>query len=333
MYRIKSDAKLKPCDWCRRSATRVVLTTAIAVVAAPALATEGGGNTYPIGVNTVLSGVLPPPGETRYFDYAQHYEADELDNGNGQSRIPGFWVEAYVNAARPLHTWRETLGPFSVTSVIVVPLVDIKLKVGAREKAISGVGDIDLQPALLAWKNKQKTLFFSFGPGVYVPTGLYSATRLVNTGRNQVVYFGQANMTWFVTPRLEFSVGNTIEAAAVNQTTHYKSGGDITTDYELTYTPAQNLSWIHLGVNGYAYKQFESDSIRGIPVVGGNEGQVIAVGPTGRFEFGRYGFVVKWDHEFAVENRPRGERVWFQFTVPLSRQTRPAPPSAPPTEK
>jgi len=28
--------------------------------------------------------------------------------------------------------------------------------------------------------------------------------------------------------------------------------------------------------------------------------------------------VVKYQHEFAVQNRPAGEQIWFQFAVPLT---------------
>lgn len=32
-------------------------------------ATENGQTSYPMGVNTVLNGILPPPGETQFYNY------------------------------------------------------------------------------------------------------------------------------------------------------------------------------------------------------------------------------------------------------------------------
>src|SRR5258708_12970715 len=47
-------------------------------------ATEGGGNNYPVGVNTLLSGIQPPPGNHTYL-YLQEYWATTLE-GNTAHR-------------------------------------------------------------------------------------------------------------------------------------------------------------------------------------------------------------------------------------------------------
>jgi hypothetical protein len=53
-------------------------------------ATENGLNIYPVGVNTVLDGLAPDPGQTRFYNYTQYYEASKFAGANGNSSVPGF---------------------------------------------------------------------------------------------------------------------------------------------------------------------------------------------------------------------------------------------------
>ena len=311
----------------------VVWSVLVVASGGQALASEGGGTTYPIGVNNVLPGIMPRPGEYRYYDYSQSYSSDEFLNATGKSSVPNFRVRIYANAFRFLHTWAGMLGPFTVTSGFGVPISDIQLSAGNRKGYGFGIGDVQLQPVIVAWHNPKSTFFVNVAPNVYVPTGRYKASRLVNNGRNLVDFAPQLNATWLIGQRLEASVGNTFEVNTTNPDTHYHSGADYDLDYEITGVPISAFRRLHLGLNGYIYKQFEDDTLRGVPVAGGGRGQAVSFGPLVRLDLGRSAVVLKWDHEVNVRNRPSGERVWLQFTIPLSAQTRLTKPNAPPVEK
>jgi hypothetical protein len=49
----------------------------------------------------------------------------------------------------------------------------------------------------------------------------------------------------------------------------------------------------------------------------GNRGQEFGIGPQIRYDIPFGGFVLKYQQEYAVRNRPAGYRVWFQFAFPL----------------
>ena len=58
---------------------------AIGIHPIPAAATEGGSTNKALGVDTVLTGVMPPPG-MRLTTYLGYYTADETLDGNGDPR-------------------------------------------------------------------------------------------------------------------------------------------------------------------------------------------------------------------------------------------------------
>ncbi|QDQ82273.1 SphA family protein [Paraburkholderia megapolitana] len=311
----------------------VLAVAAAGVLHGPALASELGGSSYPIGVNNVLSGILPPPGEFRFYNYYQNYSSNEFAGPNGNSRIPGYQLNLNVDALRPLYTWAPQFGAFTITSGIVIPIVNVDLKVGARHEVLTGLGDIGLQPLLIGWKNAAGTLFINGGPNVYLPTGKYDANRLANTGRNSFAFWPTLNVTWMPSPRLEASAGSVLEFNARNPATRYRTGDEFDTEFEVTGVPLAEYRWLHIGLNGYVYRQFSDDRVNGADYLNGDRGSTNAIGPIVRCEFGRVGIVFKYQHEFDVRNRPTGDRLWVQFTVPLNGRLSAAPSFAPPVEK
>jgi hypothetical protein len=76
---------------------------------------------------------------------------------------------------------------------------------------------------------------------------------------------------------------------------------------------------VQLGVQGYLLKQFSDDTVNGEPVPGGGfRGQAVAIGPQLRYMWSQTsGIVFKYQHEFAVRNRPQGDKVWMELSFPL----------------
>src|SRR5215468_3786724 len=52
-------------------------------------ATEGGATNKALGVDTVLAGVMGPPGSLRNTNFLSYYHADQILDGSGNPR-PGF---------------------------------------------------------------------------------------------------------------------------------------------------------------------------------------------------------------------------------------------------
>ncbi|XYJ90996.1 hypothetical protein AEMCBJ_26190 [Cupriavidus necator] len=79
------------------------------LLASNAEATENGQTSYPVGVNTVLNGILPPPGETQFYNYTLYYHAGKFAGPHGESLLPGFQLNAFIDD----HARRDQFTEFS----------------------------------------------------------------------------------------------------------------------------------------------------------------------------------------------------------------------------
>ena len=286
--------------------------------AAPALATEGGGNQYPIGVNTVLPAVMPPPGHGVWEEYNLFYTASQLNGSSNKSAVPGFNVNVYVTAPRFLYTWDKTFGPFSVTSGFVQPIIYGNVSVAGLHDGRGGFADFTLQPLYLNYVSPDKTFMANLGIDLFFPTGTYNRGHLFNPGFHTYAFDPNLTVTWFPDKRTEVSASLYSEIHSTNDVTRYHSGAFINLDYGVDYKVApERFPTLFLGLGGYLFNQVTNDTIGGVPFQNGYRGHAFALGPQVVYGIGHAGFALKWQHEFWVENRPQGERIWFQFAIPL----------------
>ncbi|CAB3800546.1 hypothetical protein LMG28614_05209 [Paraburkholderia ultramafica] len=300
-----------------RSLKKIFAVIALAIILHQnANATENGLTSYAAGVNTVLNGVLPPPGATQFYNYALYYVANKFAGQNGQSLMPGFHTEAFVDAPRVVHTWDMKLGPFTLSSGAIVPLFHLHASTPAGTGNRTALGDVILQPWLLNYSNPSHTFFAYLAPDVVVPTGAYSVNRVANTGLNRYALAPSLNMTWFPASAWEISMTAWFEFSSPNNATHYHSGAVAAVDYLLGYSLNHAFQ---LGLQGYLLKQFTDDTVNGSPVPGGGfRGQAVAIGPQLRYMWApAAGIVLKYQHEIAVRNRPQGERLWVELCFPI----------------
>lgn len=281
-----------------------------------ARATENGLTTYPIGVNTVLDGVMPPPGSTQLYNYTEYYFANKFAGPDGKSSVPGFHSEVLVDAPRVVHTWGQKFGPFTLSSGLVLPFARLHLDVPGASGSRTALGDIIAQPFILGYVNPSHTLFAFVSPDVSLPTGAYAVNRVANIGVNYYAFQPNIDVTWFPAPRWEISATAQAEFHSPNHATHYHSGDVASLDYLIGYSVTRQLQ---LGLQGYFLKQFSDDTLNGQLAAGnGFRGQAIGIGPQLRFDFGPgTAIVFKYQHEFAVRNRPEGERLWVEFAFPI----------------
>lgn len=284
-------------------------------IAAPAHATENGQISYPFGVNTVLNGLLPPPGATQYFNYSLYYSANKFAGADGNSSVPGFHSSVVAETPRVVHTWGATAGPFTISSSAIVPMLSLHLSTPGGTGNRTALGDVILEPLMLGYANPSKTLFAFFSPSFAVPTGAYSVNRIANTGLNTYAFLPYLSVTWFPQHDWEISTTALLELNSPNHATQYHSGAVAVLDYLIGYSLNQRLQ---VGVQGTLLKQFTDDTQDGVEVADGFRGQSVAIGPQLRYMWGpASGIVVKYQREFAVRNRPQGNKLWVQFSFPL----------------
>ncbi|RQU22999.1 phenol degradation protein meta [Burkholderia cenocepacia] len=279
-------------------------------------ATENGLATYPIGVNTVLDGILPPPGATQFYNYNQYYVANKFAGPDGKSIVPGFRIDAFVEAPRVVHTWGATLGPLSFSSGIVVPIFHLNLRTPGGSGTRTALGDIIIHPLFVGYHNEAHTLFIAISPDIGLPTGAYSTNRTANTGLNTYALMPNINVTWFPSPKWEISSTAQIEFNSPNHATNYHSGNVATLDYGIGYSVMKDLQ---VGVQGFFLQQISDDTVNGVSVNGnGFRGRAYGIGPQIRYNWSPFsGVVLKYQHEFNVRNRPQGDKLWLQVSFPI----------------
>lgn len=284
----------------------------------PAEATENGVQHYPIGSLTVASGTLPPPGMLQWLNYGVATWNPNLAGNQGTNAVPDFSLSTWAEAPRFLYTWSNAMvGPFHYTTGLVTPFIHADLNVEGHTGRDTNFGDIDIEN-YLGYASPDHKLFYYFGFETYMPTGHYNKHDLLSVGSNYWTFGPSFDITWNVNEKFELAATAISEFNTENHADRYHSGNDFDLDWGTTYRPLDRLPKFGVGIQGYVYKQFTDDKVSGISVFpDGHRGQEIGFGPQLRYDIPFGGFVLKYQHEYEVRNRPRGAKVWLEFAIPL----------------
>lgn len=286
-------------------------------------ASENGLGHYPVGVNTVAAGLLPTPGKGEIATYSMYSNETYFAGPNGKGEIPGFDTAVTTLVPRILYTLPKALPLLNLplTVGIVIPIVNLNINMpGQPHGHILGAGDIDLETDVQL--NSPRNGFFSYGGLVtYLPTGSYNHTRLANLGLNYYTFHPQYALTWF--PSRNWEIDNTVSASfnTTNAQTHYHSGASFYDEYAANYRLFPNeFPSLYIGVQGFAQKQFQNDTVYGDVYRGGFKNQAFGVGPqlTYYMFHDQGGIIVKYIHQYAVRNQGHGDQLWLEFAVPLA---------------
>jgi len=174
---------------------------------------------------------------------------------------------------------------------------------------VSGIGDIFITPAALAWswENHHLNANLSF----VLPTGGYDASRLLNTGRNYWSFDPTVNYTWLDPKRgheFSFALGYTVNWE--NPDTDYTTGDELHLDVML----AQHFSAsFAIGLTGYWYEQVTGDK-GDLPFgfqASDFKGRGVGIGPAVLYASKIAGkdmtFILKWITDIESKNRMDGD--------------------------
>lgn len=295
----------------KKSMGRAVCAMAFAMAAVPALATEGGGLTaYPDGLESFMSGALPPPGvHALVYAGAAHYDKLRDDAGHSAGP-PDFKVN--VAAAVPRVVWvtqQQVMGG-QLAFEALLPLLDVKVTAGGQSWHSTGAADA-VVGAAIGWHHSA-SLHSVAGADVYLPTGAYDMRDPSSLGKH----------IWTVQPIYAVSLinpaGFNADAKIMwdingrNSATHTRSGQALHADIDAGWAVAPG--WV-VGVGGHVFEQFEHDSG---PNAALGKSRAMGVGPALRFSDGRALLVTaKLQKEFAVRNRPEGTQLYVKATLPF----------------
>ncbi|WP_158583590.1 transporter [Salinisphaera sp. Q1T1-3] len=300
-----------------------LLATGLFAALPAAQATENGTTHYPVGVNTVGDGYMPLPGTLSWRNYTLVQWSGTLADDSGDEELPGYGLNAEVNAARFLYTFKQPIGPFHYSIGAVLTLVHNHLDIGPMSDQATGLDDMDFQN-YLSWHSPDERLFIYSGLDIYAPTGRYDADDLANVGKNYWSFDPSINLTYHATDKLTLESAVYAEFNTKNSATRYQSGNSVDWDYAANYQPFVNRSpddfaqHLAFGIQGYLLRQFSDDEQFGETVgPDGHRAEAFAIGPQVIYNTRFGGAALKWQHDFGVRNRAEGDTVWVQFAVPL----------------
>lgn len=283
-----------------------------ALVAAPAHAGENGGSSYPHGAENWASGALPPPGDY-LLEYANLYTADRLNDGDGNSAVPGFSADAYAVVNRYVHVTDKKILGANYAFHVVVPVVDLTVEAAGMRSHDTSVGDIVVDPLILGWHFGD--VHVTTGLEITIPTGDYNKAKLANVGRNYWTVQPVVAVSYLSKDGIDASAKIMYDINTRNDATDYRSGNEFHVDYTLGKTFKNGLG---IGVAGYYLNQTNDDRQDGLRVgPDGNRGKAFAIGPTVKYQIGKTLLIGAWQHETSAENRPKGDKFWLRLVTPL----------------
>lgn len=284
------------------------------LLSAAAHATENGASVYPVGAETVLQGMMPPPRETGLFTFTVFYPPNEMDNSTGQSAVLEFKTRVFANAPKIEHNWGVPVLGGMLASTIGIPLVYQQLRVEPGKYDKFGLGNILLVPVGVTY-NKGNWHWFYQGD-FFLPGTPYSSSAVLNIGQHDFAA-GPTGAFTYLSDKARWEASSKVDYIVNfrDGVTKYRSGNELTWEYTAMRAVWKKAS---IGVNGYLYQQTTDDQLNGAAVAGGNRGRDLAIGPQLRVFFGAHSaFALKYYRDTLVENKPRGNAFWFQLGLPL----------------
>jgi hypothetical protein len=309
----------------RNASPRFLLTILFVVVALCALAsaTESGASVYPVGVDTVMNGMQPHPGQTSIYEYTCNYSANELDDAHGKKLpIPDFKLRVQVEAIKLTHNWGWHLLGGTVATQFAVPFTyeQLHVPVMAVPKSTKfSIGNADLVPVTVTYNKGIAHWYYEadlFGPGAGYSLADAKAGGL-NIGQHNMALGFFAGDTFLLNKgKTEISTKQGYLINGYDSAMRYHSGNEFTLEFNVDQAVTKKLA---IGFNGDLYKQVTDDHQYGAVYDGGNRGRDLQIGPQVRYAVGHHGgMAFKYYRDTLVQNKTRGNAFWFQIAVPFN---------------
>ncbi|MBB3211691.1 hypothetical protein FHW67_000939 [Herbaspirillum sp. Sphag1AN] len=288
-----------------RAVAGTVAATLAATFAPAVQATEGGGSVVPVGVQTIMTGVLQEPGDY-LLTYNEWIKSYKITDSKGNNALPGASLSVAVHALRYLHVFDDIhiLGgtPAFETSS---SYVESSLSSLYGSSSAKGGGDLEVGGSI-GWHGQNYHQMVSLL--TISPTGAYDANRSVNIGRNYYALQLDYAMTWFFAPDWELSALAKLVYNAKNNATNYRSGVEFESDYALNYHIGPQ--WF-AGLGGYLHNQLTDDTKNGVSYNGGNRVRELVIGPQFGWGTEKYGAYAAWQRQVVARNAAKGDVIFI----------------------
>ena len=261
---------------------------------------------YPVGAEGLKGPTLPPPG-LYLRDYNFGYYASRYPGGP-----PNFQADAYVNAPRLIWLTDYKICGANYGMDVIVPFgykhVKFMTPGGPFDHTSFGLGDIQIEPLLLAWHYTKFDL--AAGYAIWAPTGEFSPARPDHLGLGHWghmltlggTYYFDTEKTWAL------SALNRYEFNHAQEQTFTTPGQTYTVEWGLSKTLAK--VW-DVGLIGYWQQQTTTSEGPGGPDKPG----VVGLGPEISLACPKIMtfFSLRYAREMAAHDRPEGNT--FSLTI------------------
>lgn len=284
----------------------------LACVAIPVHAQETGH--YVSGVEGIRAATLPPPG-MYWRMYSVLYDASDLVGKDGEELPVGFdlSVFALVNRFIWITDYKILGADFGMDLIVPVLNTDIKISALGVEDDQFALGDITIEPFVLAWHGPRYDA--AFGIALYMPTGDYDIKEPASAGKDMWTTMLTLGGTYY------FDRKKTLSASILSRYEIHseKDERNITPgdDFHFEWGIGKNINKVwDLGITGYCHWQVTDDDGDDVAWDRGVHDQVFSVGPEVGFFYppGMLGVSLRSQWEFEAEDRSEGMVHCLTFT-------------------
>ncbi|HNV00203.1 MAG: transporter [Verrucomicrobia bacterium] len=274
------------------------------------------GAHYPIGVEGLKGGSVPPPG-LYLRDYNQFYMSDRLKN----SGVDDFDLLVYAQAPRLIWITNLKLLGAHYGADVLVPFIYTDLEVrtpdGKFKDSTFGLGDIFVEPITLSWHCQKFDL--GVGYGFWAPTGDSDPGLSTAPGKGYWghmftlggTWFPDAQKTWSVSLLNRYEINHESDDYPAASHPYSITAGDV---YSLEAGIGKSLSKVvEIGAVGYYQQQTTKD--RGTEASNDLD-RVFAVGPEISLTFPEASFFasLRYLYEFGAKYRSEGHTLTLTLT-------------------
>lgn len=271
------------------------------------------------------AGIVPPTPGAAYWAMSNiyyHGEASgEVPFGKG-SVAAGLGGDTYAAILAGVYVPELHLpGNWTYAVQVAIPLgwMKAQAEVGpfGTDQHVSGLGDIAVTPLLFGWHNDAMNTWLSASLTITAPTGEWKEGDLAFIGMNYWTFTPAIGFTYLIPEHgLDLSAKLGVDINTRNPDTDYYSGAMAHLDLSVTKAVTENLS---VGAIAGFLDQIEDDRSVFADAHSGFRGSSIAVGPLVKYKakFGEKTEVdlsLRWAHEVEVENRMKGDAVFFDVS-------------------
>lgn len=293
-----------------------LLVGASFIHSAASAAENGGFGPYGVGAQTLGSGILAPPGATVQYAYFAYYSANKFVDDSGHSAVPGFELDAAVEATMTRYTWDFNYHGITFGSAIIQGASHVNVEASGVRDSARGMNFINVQPIAIGLNMGDWHVLTA--THLLFPVGSFDRDALANSTNNYFTYAQELSVTWIPTVRWMIDLSSNISVNRRNPKTDYRSGDLVDLTWGAAYRPFEADPRWQVGASGMYHHQYQDDEVEGRDVPGGFRLKKLNAGPqVGFWITPAAAVVLKWHKEWEVRNGPQGDLIWLQAAFPI----------------